>query len=213
MKKTKTRYDVALSDQKDVKNSEIGGSVVQGNGNTLNSTTYVNPPSQREGFASTSIGGIQFNPYIFREVVIAACDKLIEDAKPIEDFTIIDIKEKNEINGLSEEFYNDFMATEVEPYLYLFDEFLQNRVNEDLHSRVQNAVQALNKTIAIKRRNFNSFEEILDELCKSIVERDFITLADKEKEVFFFLCYLYVSCFIGKKTISENRNVTATQTS
>ena len=212
MKKTKTSYDMALSDKKDVSNSEIAGSVIQGNGNTSITTNNFNQPSQRKGFASTSIGGIQFNPYFFREVVIAACEKMIEDSKPIEDFTIIDINEKNVINGLSEEFYNDFIATEVEPYLYLFDDFLQSRENEDLHSRVQDAVQALNKTIAIKRRNFDSFEELLDELCKSIVESDFDKLADKENEIFFFLCYLYVSCFIGKKTISENHNVTATQT-
>ena len=203
---------MALSEKMDVKDSEIGGSIVQGNGNTINTRTYVIQPSQRKGFASTSIGGIQFNPYIFREVIISACDKIVEDSKPIEDFTVIDINEKNEINGLSNEFYSEFMATEVEPYLYLFDEFLQSRINEDLHSRVQNAVQALNKTIAIKRRHFHSFEELLDELCKSIVESDFIKLGDKEKEVFFFLCYLYVSCFIGKKTTLKNQDVTTTQT-
>ncbi len=203
---------MALSDKKDVNDSEIGGSVVQGNGNSISTTNNYTQPSQRKGFASTSIGGIQFNPYVFREVVIGACEKIVENSKPIEDFTIIDINEKNQINGLTEEFYNDFIATEVEPYLYLFDDFLQSRENEDLHSRVQNAVQALNRTIAIKRRHFNSFEELLDELCKSIVESDFNKLADKEKEVFFFICYLYVSCFIGRKTISENHNVTATQT-
>lgn len=203
---------MALSEKKDVSNSKIAGSVIQGEGNTVNTTYNINQTSQRKGFASTSIGGIQFNPYVFREVVIVACDKLVEDSNPIEDFTIISIEEKNEINGLSEEFYNDFIATEVDPYLYLFDNFIQNRENVDLHSRVQKAVKALNRTITVKRGEFKSFELLLDELCKSIVESDFEKLVDKENEVFFFLCYLYVSCFIGKKSISENKNVTATPT-
>lgn len=195
---------MALSDKKEIKGSEINAPVTQGNDNNITINNYPESSlSSKKGFASTKIGGVVFDPYLFRKVVISVCDQLKGDDVPIEDFKFIDISEKNRLNGLSKEFYDNFIASEVEPYANQFDEFLKSRRNEDLQKGVQRAIRSLDRSIFVQRHEFNSFDQLLEHLTKTIVESDFKQLQDKEEEVFFFLCYLYLSCYIGRKTAKE----------
>jgi hypothetical protein len=76
-------------------------------------------------------------------------------------------------------------------------------VNEDLRKRVENIAESLNRKIAVKRKLFDTFEELLIALEDSLLDAEYNSLSGKESAICFFLFYLYASCLIGKKTENE----------
>lgn len=152
---------------------------------------------------STVTGAIVFDPKAMREVILSI-DKVFGgiSASP-SDFDIIDIEEKNKLNGLTQEFYDEEIAVEYEPFFIELDVFLKQRVNQDLLKSIDNIVSNLNRKILIKRKKFDSFEELLLSIEEALLDKEYSLLNGKENTICFFLFYLYASCLIGKKTERE----------
>lgn len=112
---------------------------------------------------------------------------------------------KNKLNGLTQEYYDEFISINYEPYFLELDVFLKQRENEDLQKKVHNIVASLNRKIFIKRKNFDTFEDLLISIEEALLESEFRTLQGKEHTISFFLYYLYASCLIGKKTDEEKQ--------
>jgi hypothetical protein len=153
--------------------------------------------------ASTVAGGIVFDPRVMREVIIEIDEILQTNEKAKADFDTIDIKEKNRLNGMSQDFYEEQILLKYEPFFPRLETFLKERLNADLGKRVESIAESLNRKIAVKRKAFDTFEEMLIELEAALLDKEYGTLQGKENTICFFLFYLYASCLIGKKTEKE----------
>jgi len=153
--------------------------------------------------ASTSIGSIVFDPISMREVIINIDSSIDKNEENCTDFKIIDVEVKNKLNGLTQEYYDNFIAISYEPYFAQLDKFLKQRENEDLQYLVSNIVSSLNKKIFIKRKHFDTFEELLSSIEEALLDSEFKHLRGKEDTISLFLYYLYSACLIGKKTKEE----------
>lgn len=173
-----------------------------GNQKIDNSTTHYHS----NGFvnlAATANGVIAFDPSLIREVIITIDKSMTQIGKNSVDFTAIDLEEKNRLNNLSQEFYDEIISMYYEPYFHELEIFLKQRENEDLQGKVLNIVENLNKKIIIKRKKFGPFEDLLDEIENALLENEFETLKGKGEIISLFMYYLYSSCLIGKKTDKE----------
>ncbi|MBE7214706.1 hypothetical protein MK852_13630 [Shewanella benthica] len=153
--------------------------------------------------AETATGSIVFDPVSMREVILSIDSSLDDINASPSDFNIIDVEEKNKLNGLTQEFYDEVVSIDHEPYFLELDVFLKQRENEDLQKVVESIVGSLNRKILIKRSKFDSFEELLVSIEEALLDSQFQSLRGKEHSISFFLYYLYASCLIGKKTDKE----------
>lgn len=165
--------------------------------------------SSFKNLTQTSNGVITFDPSTLREVIVSI-DKSVEKLEyKATDFISVDVEKKNKLNGLSQDFYDDIIAIDFEPYFAELDSFLKQRENEDLQLLVNNIVNNLNRKISMKRRHYETFEELLDSISDALWDAEYIALKNKEDSITFFLYYLYANCFIGKKTEEEKDATTA----
>jgi hypothetical protein len=184
-------------------NENSVAAINNGNGHQTidNSTTIV-----VKGFvnlASTLEGKITFDPKVMREVIVTI-DASFENNGQVEtDFDVIDIKNKNLLNGLSQDFYDEQILLKYEPFFARLEIFLKERVNEDLRKKVENIAESLNRKIATKRKSFDTFEDLLIDIESSLMDAEYSALQGKDSSICLFLFYLYASCLIGKKTEKE----------
>jgi len=184
--------------------SENSVAAINGNGNQTidNSTTNVYVGGL-VNLASTIAGGIVFDPRVMREVIIEIDEKLQTNKEVKVDFKTIDIKEKNDLNGMSQDFYEEQILLKYEPFFPRLEAFLKERLNADLGRRVESIAESLNRKIAVKRKAFDTFEEMLVDVENTLLDKEYGSLQGKENTICFFLFYLYASCLIGKKTEKE----------
>lgn len=155
--------------------------------------------------AETATGAIVFDPVVMREAILSI-DLSLESINDNQSgFDIIDVEKKNKLNGLTQEYYDEFISINYEPYFLELDVFLKQRENEDLQKKVHNIVASLNRKIFIKRKNFDTFEDLLTSIEEALLETEFKSLQGKEYTISFFLYYLYACCLIGKKTDEEKK--------
>jgi len=165
--------------------------------------------SNLSNLTQTSNGLITFDPSTLREVIVSI-DKSVEKLEDnAADFISVDVEKKNILNGLTQDFYDDIIAIQYEPYFVELENFIKQRENEDLQSLVNNIVNNLNRKISIKRRHYESFEDLLDSIGDALWDAEYVSLKDKLDSITFFLYYLYANCFIGKKTEEEKDATTA----
>ncbi|WP_019621194.1 ABC-three component system protein [Amphritea japonica] len=155
--------------------------------------------------AETATGAIVFDPVAMREAILSIDHSLESINDSQSDFDIIDVEKKNKLNGLTQEYYDEFISINYEPYFLELDVFLKQRENEDLQKKVHNIVASLNRKIFIKRKYFDAFEDLLTSIEEALLESEFKALQGKEYTISFFLYYLYACCLIGKKTDEEKK--------
>ncbi|MGK0379117.1 MAG: hypothetical protein ACJA1Z_002941 [Patiriisocius sp.] len=156
-----------------------------------------------KNLVKTHNGAITFDPNSLRDVIVVIAGVYDELEQKPNDFGSISIEEKNELNGLSNEFYMDIIARDYEPYFFELDSFLKRRENEDLQGLVGKIVKSLNKKISAGRKNFDSFEKLLLSIEEALLESKYETLEGTDDSISLFLFYLYANCYIGKKLAEE----------
>lgn len=164
-----------------------------------------NYPLTKKNLIETHNGAITFDPNALRDVIVviaSAYDGL--EQKP-NDFGSIRIERKNELNKLSQSFYDQIVARDYEPYFFELDKFLKQRTNEDLQGLVGKIVKSLNKKILAGCKDFESFEDLLMSIENALLESQYSDLNNKEDSISLFLFYLYANCFIGRKTPEETQ--------
>lgn len=172
--------------------------------NSKDTHIHTNEPKYTN-LAKTNEGNIIFDPVRLRDVIMAVNNISEQINKNSTDFTSVDLEEKNIINGLSQDFYDNCIATDFEPYFNELDEFLKIRENEDLLQKIENIVSSLNRKIFKNRSNYDSFEEVLEDIENTLIDSQYKQLKGMEKTVNLFLYYLYSNCMIGKKTDGEKK--------
>jgi len=119
-----------------------------------------------------------------------------------QDFTLIDKKEKNKKNKLSEEYFNEFIVGESLMDFDKIEKFLYNPMNENLKDYYFDTAYELNQLISLKRDDFDLFEEIFVFIYKLICDGS-TSLKGSKRHVMVFLHYMYYECLIGKKANND----------
>ncbi|PKF62805.1 hypothetical protein CW745_05125 [Psychromonas sp. psych-6C06] len=162
-----------------------------------------NYPLVYENLVKTHKGAITFDPNSLRDVIVAIADEYHElEQKPC-DFGSISIEKKNELNNLSQSFYDEIISRDYEPYFFELDCFLKQRASENLQGLVGKIIKSLNKKILVGHKQFDTFEELLMSIENVLLDSQYASLCNKEDSISLFLFYLYANCFIGRKIEEE----------
>jgi len=156
-----------------------------------------------ENLVKTHKGSITFDPYTLREVIVAVAEEYEGLEQKPSDLNSISIEKKNEINNLSQTFYDEIISRDYEPYFFELDIFLKKRASEDLQGLVGKIAKNLNKKIMAGNNEFETFEELIISIENVLLDSQYESLKNKEDSISLFLFYLYANCFIGRKTKEE----------
>ena len=119
-----------------------------------------------------------------------------------QDFSLIDKKEKNKKNRLSEEYFNEFIVGQSLMDFDKIEKFLYNPLNEALKDYYFDTAYELNQLISLKRDDFDLFEEIFVFIYHLICDGS-TPLKGSKRHVMVFLHYMYYECLIGKKVDND----------
>lgn len=114
------------------------------------------------------------------------------------DLTYTDKEEKNKLNSLSDEYFR-FIVDEQLAYFHTIDEFLKDHKNKDLLKIYHKTTSVIRWRIAIIKRKFETFEEIIFTICNELMEAKAHCFSGKEYLCIIFINYMYWACDIGKR--------------
>lgn len=106
--------------------------------------------------------------------------------------------EKNKLNILSQEYYDNQIRRKSQQYFEDIDRFLLDFNNQDFAKMYHDFAYELSNKIAVKRSTFDKFEEIFDYLYNHIFEENRIELGKDKRLIWIFLHHLYFNCHIGR---------------
>ena len=148
---------------------------------------------------------LQFYEKDLQEIVIAFSEVKIskEELGWIQsDLTKIPIEEKNRLNNLSKEYFDNVLKKSFSDFEKI-KSFLEDPKNYDYKSKYDNTISDLQEEITINRNEYHFFEEVLNHLYKLTVDQNNNQLLMKRRLIRVFLHYMYFYCDIGRK-VSEN---------
>jgi len=114
------------------------------------------------------------------------------------DFKKIPIEEKNRLNKLSKEYFDNALKSSYSEFQKI-KSFLEDPKNDECKIKYDNTVSDLQDEILIKRDEYSAFEEILNHLYKLILDSKNDKLCKNRRLIRVFLHYMYVNCQIGIK--------------
>lgn len=167
---------------------------------TLSGYFGADPELIRSCHLDQLIGPLRFHPEELRDIIAAFHEQyVVDDAGNSGRFSFkyFKIEEKNELNRLSERFFN-LIQQHSELYFREIEKFLQNPVNDELREQYYNIADEFNNKLTIRRDQFGAFEEVFEILYDHVIEK-VPALKDKGRLINVFLHYMYCSCDIGEK--------------
>lgn len=114
-----------------------------------------------------------------------------------EDFTYISMERKNELNQLSQTYFDDVIKRNI-TYFDSIGNFLRDPINTSLKDIYEDTVDELNAKIVLNRIEYNDFENLLEDLYNYVISNN-SELAGKKRLIRLFLHYMYCNCDIGEK--------------
>lgn len=155
--------------------------------------------------------GIHHLPFDFSEeeirgIILAFKSQLPSIKNDIEDavnklkygFEVIDKTLKNQINELTESYYQEEILSKSLMEFKKIELFLENPINSELKEYYFDTANELNQMITLKREEFDKFEELFVYIYQKICDGSSNLLGSK-RHVTTFLHYMYYECLIGRK--------------
>jgi hypothetical protein len=142
---------------------------------------------------------LRFHPEEFKEILITFHENLEDitnNYKSQYNFEFIGIEKKNEINNLSETYF-DYIKDNSESYFNDIHNFIKDPKNKEYADFYFNVVDELQGKITIRREEFHKFEEIFEYIYDEMLYK-FPDLKNR-KLINAFLHYMYCNCDIGVK--------------
>lgn len=106
--------------------------------------------------------------------------------------------EKNSMNNLSNDYYENQIRRKSQQYFDDIDKFLSDFKNEEYANMYYNFAFELSNKIEVKRDTFDKFEAIFMFLYDIIFEANRIELSKDKRLIWIFLHHLYFNCHIGR---------------
>jgi len=117
-------------------------------------------------------------------------------------FDYISLDKKNELNKLSEEYFN-YIKENSESSFNAVTAFLKKPINKQYADYYYNTIDELKGKIISRRSEFAKFEDIFEHLYDAILDKH-SELRDSRALINVFLHYMYCNCDIGKKNDNSN---------
>ena len=119
--------------------------------------------------------------------------------KNVVDFSYVEMEEKNELNKLSKDYFDNVMQRHYSHFESIRS-FLKDPINKPLKEQFDDLVDELNAKITIYQNDYFAFESLLDELYDHVISnnKEFFG-SGRKRLVRVFINYMYCNCFIGKK--------------
>ena len=132
---------------------------------------------------------LEFYEKDLQEIVIAFSESKIsgEELRAMQnDLTKIPIEEKNKLNNLGKEYFDDVLKKSFSDFEKI-KTFLEDPINDEYKTKYDNTISDLQEEITIKREEYNAFEEILNHLYKLIFDSTNDSLKNNRKLIRVFL--------------------------
>lgn len=143
---------------------------------------------------------LEFDDSDIRDVVLAIKESLNADdlSDSIADFFKIELPEKNKLNGLSEEYFENEMEKDFSDFLKI-QSFLSEPINSEIRNWYYDAVSELSRKITMYRDRFGNFENVIGYINDYVLQQNQTSLKGNKRLVIKLLHYMYCNCDIGKK--------------
>lgn len=115
------------------------------------------------------------------------------------EFDLVEKERKNALNSLSPEYFQ-IMCDDYLPLFYKIDDFLKAPQNKEVLKKYRKVAYFLKLSITAKRSKFGAFEEVLDDIVSTLVNRISNNGASIDAvNIVIFLNYMYWNCDIGRR--------------
>lgn len=114
-------------------------------------------------------------------------------------FELIDMDDKNRINGMTNEFYED-LKSNYHVYFEKIRSFLSKPINMDLNDIYFDLANEINMLLSRYRGSVRNFDDFIYQVCKHLANNPGTDLERKKRYVWFLVSYMYFNCDIGKRT-------------
>jgi hypothetical protein len=145
----------------------------------------------------------RFNPDDLVEVIGAlhdyAADEKTGGFDSARDFDAIKIRDqKNKVNGLTEDYYQEIIINGSMPHFARIEDFLKNPRNENFANLYHDAADELKQKILANRAKFVTFDDVFAFMYEEIQTKR-SALKGKRRLISILLHYMYFNCDIGSK--------------
>lgn len=147
---------------------------------------------------------IQFVPDDIRDVIVAfhkhrgVIATAFDSQYDFRDYP--GLPRKNEINGLTDTYFNEYILADSEPRFPEIRRFLQNPRNWEFAEQYHATANELKGQIITHREQFITFDEALEHVYQLMHERSSeLQSAPRRILTKVFIHYMYVNCDIGEK--------------
>ena len=139
-----------------------------------------------------------FDPKILSDIINALYDNIPQSPSELDDFNIIDLTQKNQINGIDQDFF-DNVIKDYYPHFAAFDKFFQDIRHKDITQKYKCILIEIQGRIYSDIRKGEKLQDILPTL--------FDYAKTNHKELFtanshllnLLAYYMYTRCDIGIK--------------
>jgi len=147
----------------------------------------------------------RFEPDDLVEVIGAvhdyADDSVMSAFNSARDFEKLKLREeKNKINGLSDDYYNQIMVNYSFPHFARIDHFLRNPRNTEIAALYHDSADELKQKILAAGPHFETFDNVFAFLIEEIQKKR-VALKGKRRMISVMLHYMYANCDIGSKKL------------
>ncbi len=108
----------------------------------------------------------------------------------------IKIEDKNRLNSLSEEYFNNSLKRSIKEFAEI-EHFFKSPKNSKLARMYDNTIDDIQSKILVKRSEFYTFEQVLEYLYDYMLNKHELVLKDNRRLIRVFLHYMYFHCDIG----------------
>jgi hypothetical protein len=146
-------------------------------------------------------GPVRFEWADLRKVITTFHDAIherdVEGASQF-DFTEVDIQKKNELNRVSENYF-EMMRDRHEPFFGRIDSFLSQPVNHEVKQLYHEVVDELRTKMAVEEKQFEGLEHMLLAFADAAVSSYPDRLNGHQSTLRVLLSFMYFNCDIGRK--------------
>jgi hypothetical protein len=118
------------------------------------------------------------------------------------DFESLKLKDKNRINGLTEDYFKQVIVARSMPYFDKIKDFLSNPRNREFSNIYADSAAEMKEGILLHRTRFPNFDHVFNFLYGQI-QKQRPALRQKRRLVSILLHYMYCHCDIGSKDLGR----------
>lgn len=149
-------------------------------------------------FENDGFSPLRFFDDDIKEIIIEFAKVAQRVKGPNYNFQRIKAIEKNKINGLSTEYFEEVILENSISYFQQIDDFLKNPINEKYLRMYENTIDELNQKILMYRERYDKFDMVFNDLHDYILNNNRTDLRSDRRLIWVMLHYMYWKCDIGK---------------